>query len=200
MFCFVTNRKLIPYGDLYTLINHIKVANIDKIILREKDLSSEELLKMSLGIKEILKGYQSQLMVNGDVDVARKVNAHGVHFPFEIFRETNKRHGVTGVSVHSLEEALFAENNGADYILAGHIFKTCCKENLQPRGLDYLKAISTSVSIPVIGIGGIKPCNIPDIVSRGAKGIAVMSSINEAVNPVQRIADYEAGLKIFNRK
>jgi len=195
--CFVTNRASVVHGDLIDLIYSVKQTNIGRIILREKDMSPNKLLEMALAIRKALEGTTTQLMINGSVEVATKVSADGVHFPFDLFKETSNRYGLTGVSVHSVEEALYAEKNGADYLIAGHIYLTSCKAGLKPRGVEYLSEICNSVSIPVIGIGGISPRHIPEVINNGAKGIAVMSPINGAVNPVQKIRDYQAGLKIF---
>ena len=87
-----------------------------------------------------------------------------------------------GVSVHSAEEAAAAEKMGADYVTAGHIFVTDCKRGLAPRGLEFLKSVVDSVSIPVYGIGGISPDNIAEIKASGADGGCKMSGFMKCEN------------------
>lgn len=82
-----------------------------------------------------------------------------------------------GVSVHSVEEAIFAEKMGADYVTAGHIFLTDCKKGLAARGLPFLKNVCESVGIPVYAIGGITPDHVDDVLGAGAAGFCVMSGI-----------------------
>jgi len=88
-----------------------------------------------------------------------------------------------GVSVHTLEDALQAEQKGADYVMFGHIFTTRSKPGLSPRGLDALRAVAHTVKRPVVAIGGIHPHNAKDVVEAGAAGIAVMSALFSAENP-----------------
>ena len=197
MLCLISNRKSIRHGSLEDLVHTIKRTHVDRFILREKDMTVEELLNQSQGLKQALADSTTQFLINTHVDVAREVGAHGVHFPFEVFKNTKERYGLTGVSVHSVEEARFAEANGADYLIAGHVYTTQCKDGLAPRGLIYLKEVCQAVTIPVIAIGGIKPIYIPEVMAQGAKGVAVMSTINHAMNPVQKIFEYQAALQII---
>lgn len=95
-----------------------------------------------------------------------------------------------GVSVHSLEEAQAAERAGADYVLYGHVYETHCKPGVTPRGIAQLERISRLLSIPVIALGGIKPCHIHELYTAGASGIAVMSGIWEAESPVAAARAY----------
>ena len=88
-----------------------------------------------------------------------------------------------GVSVHSIEEAVFVQSRGAAYITAGHIFPTDCKKGLPPRGVDFLREICTEVHIPVYAIGGITPENIHLVKASGAAGVCVMSGLMKAGEP-----------------
>ena len=81
----------------------------------------------------------------------------------------------TGVSVHSLSEAVSAEKKGADFLIAGHIFQTDCKKDLAPRGVKFLTEIVSNVEIPVYAIGVINPQNEHLIYECGANGICIMS-------------------------
>ena len=81
-----------------------------------------------------------------------------------------------GTSIHSVEDAVFAESHGADYITAGHIFTTDCKKGLPGRGVDWLKSICHAVSIPVYAIGGISDANISMLSDCNIAGYCMMSS------------------------
>lgn len=82
-----------------------------------------------------------------------------------------------GRSVHSLEEAVQAEKEDADYVLFGHVFETDCKKGLEGRGVSLLSDIKQRISVPVIAIGGMTPDRLRDVKRAGAEGIAVMSGI-----------------------
>ena len=88
-----------------------------------------------------------------------------------------------GVSVHSREEAVYAESKGADYLIAGHIFATDCKKGLPPRGLDFLAEICASVKIPVFAIGGMDLVRGPQALAAGAAGICMMSELMKCGEP-----------------
>ncbi|MGM9964680.1 MAG: thiamine phosphate synthase, partial [Clostridium sp.] len=87
-----------------------------------------------------------------------------------------------GVSVHSLEEAIYADENGADFILVSHIFATKCKEGLKPKGVDYIKEVKAKVSCKVVALGGINTENYNEVIKAGADGIAIMSLLFESKN------------------
>lgn len=90
-----------------------------------------------------------------------------------------------GVSVHSVEDALAAQNSGADYLLAGNIFETFCKPGKPGRGLEYLTEICNAVDIPVYAIGGVNHENISEVIGCGAYGAAVSSAVGGAVFPAK---------------
>lgn len=98
-----------------------------------------------------------------------------------------------GVSIHSLEEGLLAQDNGADYVLAGHVFPTDCKKDLPPRGLDFIGKLRHHLTIPVMAIGGIKPENVLDVYKSGAQSVAVMSYIMSSSNPKRRAQEFKEG-------
>lgn len=81
-----------------------------------------------------------------------------------------------GTSIHSVEDAVFAESHGADYITAGHIFTTDCKKGLPGRGVDWLKSICNAVSIPVYAIGGISDTNVSMLSDCNTTGYCMMSA------------------------
>lgn len=176
MLYVVTNRHLIKEGSLYDVVERAAASGADIIILREKDLPYDSLLETALNIKKITDRFNIPLIINGIEDVAERVNAYGFHAGYEYFKNVVKKADLKyGVSVHNFNEAVEAEKSGADYIIAGHVFKTDCKPGLEGRGINFIKKICSSVSIPVIAIGGINESNVVDILDAGAEGAAVMS-------------------------
>lgn len=183
----VTNRKLIREGSIYDVIEKCAKMGADGAILREKDLSHEELKEIALGVKNITQKYNIPLIMNGNIDVAIDIKADGFHCGFHTFKniaekislEKRIRSGqnkfIYGVSIHKLDEALEAEKLGADYLIAGNIFETDCKPGLEGKGIDFISKICSSVNIPVIAIGGININNIKNVLAGGAYGAAIMS-------------------------
>ncbi|XKE69252.1 thiazole tautomerase TenI [Jeotgalibacillus malaysiensis] len=170
---------------------------IDFIHLREKTKTAKEIYEMvelliNTGVPP------SKIIINDRADVACVTNVRGVHLafhslPVELVKQTFKNLTV-GCSVHSLEEAQIAEQQGADYVIFGHIYSTQSKPGLIPQGLAQLSFISQSISIPVIAVGGIKPANSADVIGAGAQGIAVMSGILGAKNPLKAVQQYRSYL------
>ena len=179
--------------DFLTRIKRIASANPDRIILREKHLSQDNLLKLAIKCKEICDKYSVAFSVNGSIEVARKVNAD-IHLPYKLFVENNeniKDFSTIGVSVHSISEAETAEMLGASYLIAGHIFATDCKKGLKPRGLEYLSDISEAVKIPVLGIGGISLERLSSVLQTGAAGACVMSHFMNCDNPESEVSAFK---------
>lgn len=177
MIYVITNRKLVKNEDFYSVIERAVSSKIDALVIREKDLNYDELLTLASRLKKITDEYKVPLIINGDIKVAEKIGAYGYHSGYEKFKKANiKTNLKIGISVHTSEEAKEAEKMGADYIIAGHVFETDCKNGLKGRGLDFIKKVSDNVSIPVIAIGGISPQNAKSVIESGASGVAIMSS------------------------
>ncbi|GKU23263.1 thiamine phosphate synthase [Clostridium folliculivorans] len=180
----VTNRRLIKDGTLPEIAESSVKGGATAIILREKDLDDYSLMNLAIKVKEKLISSKALFIINGNYKVAKDVDADGVHLSFNMFMNFEEEFdGLLGVSIHSLEEAILAEQKGASYLIAGHIFETSCKESMKGRGVDFLKKICESVKIPVIAIGGISEYNINHIMKCGAYGAAIMSSVMQSEDP-----------------
>lgn len=193
----ITNRKLCENENLEKQIKKIFSAYEKKIILknfeivtltlREKDLGKNEYLNLVEKIYPICKRYGIDLILhqNYDLNLDEKYNIEGIHLSYEIFKSLNKnireklikKYKRIGVSIHSLEEARKVENLGASYVVAGHIFETDCKKGLEPRGLNFIKELSSILTIPIFAIGGINEENSNLVLNSGAFGICMMSSL-----------------------
>ena len=193
----ITNRKLCENKNLERQIEKIFSAYEKKIILknfeiitltlREKDLDKNEYLNLVEKIYPICKKYGIDLILhqNYDLNLDEKYNIEGIHLSYEIFKSLNKnireklikKYKRIGVSIHSLEEAKDVENLGATYVVAGHIFETDCKKGLEPRGLNFIKELSSILTIPIFAIGGINEENSNLVLNSGAFGVCMMSSL-----------------------
>lgn len=166
---------------------------VDYFHLREKALSAKDLLEaVRLLTERGIPG--TKLIINDRVDVASVSLAAGVQLAYHSLAvEAVKAHFPmlkVGKSIHSVEEAMEAEGAGADYLLYGHIFPTQSKPGLAPRGVESLEKVVQAVSIPVIAIGGIKPDNVREVLDAGAAGVAIMSGVLGATDPLTVIEAY----------
>ncbi|WP_310603172.1 thiamine phosphate synthase [Anaerosporobacter sp.] len=174
----ITNRKLCK-GDFLEQIEKIARSEIDSIVLREKDLTEEEYEELAVRVIEICNSYKKRCILHTYVDVAKKLKHDSIHLPLAIAKERQedcKQFKMLGISTHSVEEAMEAQNIGATYITAGHIYATDCKKRLSPRGTQYLKQVCETVTVTVYGIGGITMENAVEVIAQGAEGICMMSS------------------------
>ena len=193
----ISNRKLCENENLEKQIEKIFSAYERKIILknfeivaltlREKDLNKNEYLKLIEKIYPICQKYKINLILhqNYDLNLDDKYNIEGIHLSYSIFKSLNenikaeliKKYKRIGVSVHSLNEAKEVESLGASYVVAGHIFETDCKKGLEPRGLKFIKDLSSALSIPIFAIGGIDEKNSLSVINNGAFSICMMSTL-----------------------
>ena len=193
----ISNRKLCENENLKKQIEKIFSAYQRKIILenfeivaltlREKDLYKNEYLKLVEKIYPICQKYRIDLILhqNYDLRLDNKYNIKGLHLSYNTFKSLNKnireelikKYKKIGVSIHSIDEAKEAENLGATYIVAGHIFKTDCKKDLEPRGLEFIQELSSALIIPIFAIGGINQENSHLVINNGAFGVCMMSSL-----------------------
>lgn len=180
IFC-VTNRSLCK-ADFLQQLRRIAGAKPDAIVLREKMLSEDAYMQMAEQVFSICQENQVQLICNTFIRVAERL-AVPVQLPFSALSQTDSLSVPFGVSVHSVEEAIRAEQAGAAFLIAGHIFATACKPDLPPRGLLFLQEICQAVSIPVLGIGGIHVQNAASILQTGAVGFCIMSDFMQTDAP-----------------
>ncbi len=152
------------------------------IQLREKELDEEHFLEEAKEIKELCRRYQVPFVINDNVEIALAVDADGVHVGQSDMEAGDVRaklgpDKMIGVSAQTVEQAVMAEQNGADYLGVGAVFPTGSKADALEVSHDTLKAICKAVKIPVIAIGGISMENILELSGSGVCGIAVISAI-----------------------
>lgn len=153
------------------------------IQLREKEFTARRLVEVGREIRKITLEHNVTFIVNDRVDVAAAVDADGVHLgqddlPVNAARKILGPGKLVGISTHSVEQALRAEKDGADYIGVGPVFETNTKEDVcAPVGLELVRKVSRLVRIPKVAIGGIKAHNAADAMAAGADGIAVITAV-----------------------
>ncbi len=207
--CTVFNKKQTLATDLYCLTaeeysngrNNIQVvkamieSGIKLIQYREKDKSLKDKYNECLAIRELTKEADVTFIVNDDIDIAIMVKADGVHIgqddlPIENVRELIGNEMILGVSTHSPSQAQDAIERGADYIGVGPIYKTYTKKDVcEPVGLEYLDYVVKNLNVPFVAIGGIKQHNVNEVISHGAKCIAMVTEIVGAENIKEKIIE-----------
>jgi thiamine-phosphate pyrophosphorylase len=167
-------------------------AGVDWIQLREKDLSGKQLANLTGEAIRRAAG-ACAILVNDRLDVACALKAAGVHLgehslPVKeakrlVSEGRTPKEFLVGVSVHSLEAAVQAEQDGADYVIFGPVYATPSKEKFgQPQGIAKLQEVCARLKIPVLAIGGITVKNTRDCLAAGASGIAAIRLFQEATN------------------
>lgn len=177
----VTNRHLVN-GSLDTQLSKVfkGLSKPNILILREKDLKEDEYKTLAIKVMQLCSDNNVTCVLHLFKDVAIDIGADGIHLPFAVFSamtaDEKKKFRLIGVSVHSKEEAISAQELGVSYIMAGHIFKTDCKKDVPPRGLSFLSEICGAVKIPVYAVGGINKENAILCIEAGAAGVCMMSN------------------------
>ncbi len=156
--------------------------------IREKDLAADAFESESAKLKALCDQYKVPFVVNDSVEIAVKCDADGVHVGQSDIKGRDIRtiignDKILGISAGTVEEAIAAENAGADYIGVGAIFGTSTKKNARSMSMELLKEICNAVTIPVVAIGGIGLHNIQELAGSGIDGVAVISAIFAAENP-----------------
>jgi len=158
------------------------------IQLREKDCPARRLIEAGMILRRLTREKEVPLIVNDRVDVALAVGADGVHLgqddlPLAVAREILGPGKVIGISTHSVEEALLAQQQGADYIGVGPIYETKTKDAADnPVGLELLSQMAGKITIPRVAIGGITAENAYEVVLAGADGVAVITAVASAAD------------------
>ncbi|OIN66933.1 thiamine phosphate synthase [Exiguobacterium sp. KRL4] len=172
----------------------VLASDVDRIHLREPMWSVRELVACI----ETLQGCGvrvDQLIVHDRLDAALVTGTtiHLTQHSIPVDRVRSRFPDIRiGQSVHSLTEAMAAEQAGADYVMYGHIYATASKAALPPRGLDALAQVVDWTSVPVIALGGIASSRVSDVLTTGCAGVAVLSGILGQAEPVKSAKQYRA--------
>lgn len=178
----VTDRSWLFEDSLYSQVERALKGGVTFVQLREKELDEEHFLEEAREIKELCKRYHVPFVINDNVRIALAADADGVHVGQSDMEAGAVRtelgpEKIVGVSVQTVEQAIMAQERGADYLGVGAVFATGSKADADEVEHDTLKAICAAVDIPVIAIGGINADNVQVLAGNGLCGIAVISAI-----------------------
>ena len=167
-------------------------GGVDAIQLREKEMDARSRYELGQELRELTDEAGVDLIINDRIDLARAIDADGVHLgqsdlPISVAREQLGDDAIIGASVSTVSEARLAAITGADYLGVGAIYGTTSKPEAPTAddglGLDTLADIIQTVKIPVVAIGGITPANAAEPIAAGATAVAVISAITAAEDP-----------------
>ncbi len=178
----VTERACLIGRSLESQIEAALQGGVTCLQLREKHLDKEELLEEAKRVKKICESYQVPLILNDDVELMLASDADGVHvgqqdMDARMARELIGPDKILGVSARTVEQALKAEQAGADYLGVGAIFGTSTKEDAKKIDYQTLQDICRAVKIPVVAIGGVSAENVEELAGSGICGVAAVSAI-----------------------
>jgi len=185
--------------DIVSIAIEAAEAGVDVIQYREKILPKKGALSVAKRLREVTEETGVMFIVNDDPALALGAGADGVHLgqediPVDVARRILGRNKVIGISTHSIEEALEAGRLDVDYIGFGPVFHSGTKRVTSPHGLEGVRRIRGSVSMPVIAIGGIDQGNVSAVIGAGADGAAVISAVLSAPDVKKAVSELKEGI------
>ena len=185
LYVLIDKEAIKAKGSLINAAGNISDAGADIIQYRDKISDKETVLKNAILLRKLLKNSETLFIVNDYLDIAKIADSDGIHLgqvdlPIEVARRILGKDKIIGISCRNLKEAINAENKGADYISIGPVFPTFIKPNLKPVGLDLINKASKKIRVPFFAIGGINESNIGEVLTFGAKRVAVCRAVCEA--------------------
>lgn len=186
----VTDRRWRRGTTLEEQVEQALRGGVTLVQLREKDADRETFIKRARSMQAVCRRYGVPLIINDDVEVALAVDAAGVHIGQrdQNAREARARLGpdkILGVSARTVQQALQAERDGADYLGVGAVFGTATKADAQTISPARFAQVARAVEIPSVAIGGVQESNILQLAGCGAAGVAVVSAILAAAQPCE---------------
>ena len=181
----VTDRAWTGKQTLYEQVEAALKGGVTCVQLREKELDETAFLQEAKELCALCRRYGVPFLVNDNVEIAIACGADGIHVGQEDMAagEVRRRVGdamLLGVSVHTVEEARQAVQDGADYLGLGAVFPTSTKTDVEQMSNETLRAICDAVDVPIVAIGGINRGNILKLAGSGVDGVALVSAIFSA--------------------
>ena len=178
----VTDRAWTGDQTLLQQVEQALKGGVTCVQLREKKLDRDAFLAEAIEMGALCRSYGVPFIINDDVDIAIACKADGVHvgqadMQANFVRQRVGDKMIIGVSAHSVEEAVTAVRNGADYLGVGAMFATSTKTDTHVLPKETLRDICNAVEIPVVAIGGINKGNISFLKGTGVDGVALVSAI-----------------------
>ncbi|WP_265109582.1 thiamine phosphate synthase [Halosolutus halophilus] len=187
----VTQESLSNGRSTLEIVRAAIDGGVDVVQLREKETATKWRYELGLQLRELTAEAGVDLIVNDRVDIARAIDADGVHvgqsdLPVAVARDLLGPDAIVGCSASTVGQARRAEADGADYLGVGTVYGTTSKDVAEEKdgiGPERVAEITDAVSIPVVGIGGITAENADPVVEAGATGVSVISEITGADDP-----------------
>ena len=189
----ITNRRLVK-GDFLAQIERVAAMEmVDWIIVREKDLRSEEYRMLFAKVARIVHKGGKTCLAHGRIALGMmsELGADGIHLPLDVLREWRAASGrqsggegavpLVGASAHSAAEIAEAAALGADYATLSPIFATTCKPGAVPLGIAALAAVCQKSPIPIFALGGIGMDKLDACIEAGAAGCCMMSELMQCI-------------------
>ena len=178
----VTDRSWTGRQTLLEQVESALKGGVTCVQLREKELDFDAFLAEAVELKALCGRYGVPLIINDNVEIALRCGADGVHVGQEDMEAGGVRAKVgadmiVGVTAKTVEQALAAQQAGADYLGSGAVFSSVAKPNALPMSKEMLRSICGAVTIPVVAIGGINLRNIGELEHTNIHGVAVVSGI-----------------------
>ena len=178
----VTDRHWLNGRTLHSVVKESLDGGVTFVQLREKQLDEAHFMEEAKDLQVLCKEYNVPFIINDNVDIALAMDADGVHVGQSDMEAGDVRaklgpDKIIGVSAQTVEQAILAEQRGADYLGVGAVFHTGSKADAEDVSHETLTAICNAVKIPVIAIGGITRDNVTELSGSGICGIAVISAI-----------------------
>jgi thiamine-phosphate pyrophosphorylase len=182
--CFVASRSTVKDGDVENAIKEAVAGGVTMVLLAEKEMPAGELLALARRVKAITRG-KALLIIDDRVDVAEALEADGIHLPEDglptkVARGLIGKYAVVGRTVRDAESGTQASRDGAEFVMAGTIYKSQSRPDTKPTGPGLIAEITKDSSLPVLAIGGVVAAKVEELVQAGAAGVAVVSAIAKA--------------------
>lgn len=176
-------------------------GGVKTVQYRAKDIRPDERRQTAEKLRGLCTSYQALLIINDLPELAHDVNADGVHLGQDDMPAVKARQilgggKLIGISTHSVDEALKAESQGADYVALGSIFPTNSKDDTQLVGLEALRMVRKAVRIPLVAIGGMSPDGAFQALEAGANSVAAISAVMSDSDPARAAKEFSL---LFNR-
>jgi thiamine-phosphate pyrophosphorylase len=174
------------------VLKQLLVGGAKILQLRVKNMTPRDFFHLAKQVRELTRGSACMLIINDRADIALACGADGVHLgqedlPLAAARKLMGKK-IIGISTHNVEQAREAERGGADYIGFGPMFGTSTKDTgYSARGIDMLRQIRHSVTVPIVAIGGITELNVSEVWQGGADSAAIISDVLRAENVTAKL-------------
>ncbi|VVB72824.1 Thiamine-phosphate synthase [uncultured archaeon] len=191
---FITDSKLSRAGNISD-VSQAVACGVEVVQYRSKNAETREMYEEALKLREICR--DAVFLINDRVDIALAIDADGVHLgqsdmPCRAARRLLGTEKIIGATVHNLQEALEAKEDGADYLGVSPIYQTTTKHDAgKPAGIALIEEVRRKVDIPLIAIGGINHSNAGEVIKAGADGLCAISSVVARENVALEIKKFQ---------